>query len=473
LCKLTCLENLPFKPMPHQISTATQVIEDMQGRAILADEVGLGKTIEAGLIIKEMLEQGKIKRVLILTPSSLAPQWCMEMKEKFGLYFYHNRKDHNWTYFDFIVASIDRAKRKEQLDAICEAKFDLLVVDEAHRLKNSATANFQAVKKIDSDFLLLLTATPMQNNLKELYNLIELVDFRVFGSFTNFKEQFVEEDDSSKNMDQLQRVLARVMIRNKKSQIEATLPERIVELIPVKLSPSENDLYEGVNEYIKGEYNRRRLNKVSILSLITLQREICSSSFAARGTLEHMGLLDLAELAAQISQNEKASAVEKILAAGEGKAIIFTEFKATQAYLLSFLEQHGVPALCYNGDMRPWDRVYTRHLFQEQYPVLISTEAGGEGVNLQKANVVINYDLPWNPMRVEQRIGRVHRLGQEKTVKIYNLFAKNTVEEFILALLRKKISLFEEAIGQLEQIVEGYGTDEAGIMDYLHGQKIG
>lgn len=469
---LQCLESLPFEPLPHQIQAAAKVIDEMDGRAILADEVGLGKTIEAGIIVKELLDRQKIKRVLVLAPSSLAPQWCMEMKEKFELYFYHNRRDHNWTYFSFIVASIDRAKRQEQLEAICQAGFDLLIVDEAHRLKNNTTANFKAVQKINPKYLLLLTATPMQNNLKELYNLMELVDPGLFKNPKEFQDRFISGDQTAVNLEQLQQTLAKVMIRNNKKDINLKLPPRLVELLPVNLTPQERILYQGVNNFIRGEYRRRRLGKTSILSLITLQREICSSSFAARNTLGKMGLAELAALADQISENQKARAVADILQRNEGKALIFTEFKATQAYLYHFLSSMGIPVLCYNGDLKAWDRLWTRQLFQQDYPVMISTEAGGEGVNLQKANIVINYDLPWNPMRVEQRIGRVHRLGQQNAVKIYNLFAHDTVEEVILALLRHKISLFEEAIGQLDRIVEGNLQEETGIMDYLHGESV-
>ncbi len=469
---LKCWETLSFQPLSHQIQAAEKVIEQMEGRAILADEVGLGKTIEAGLVIRELLEREKIKRVLILTPSSLAPQWCMEMKEKFDLYFYHNRRDHNWTYFSFIVSSIDRAKRPEQLEGICQAGFDLLVVDEAHRLKNNSTANFKAVQKINAKYLLLLTATPLQNNLKELYNLVELVNPRLFGGLDNFQHRFIKGEQSARNLTTLQQVLTQVMIRNRKADIELQLPPRLVNLVPVDLSPSEKLLYQGVNNYIRGEYRRRRFNKLSILNLITLQREICSSSFAAEDTLRRMGLSDLAELAAQIKENQKAQAVADILSRPGQKAIIFTEFKATQAYLYNFISELGIRSLCYNGDLKAWDRVWARHLFQEEYPVMISTEAGGEGVNLQKANVVVNYDLPWNPMRVEQRIGRVHRLGQVNTVRIYNLFARDTVEEIILDFLRRKISLFEDAVGGLDQIVDGdLDVDaESSILTYLHGE---
>ena len=402
---LKCLENLPFEPLPHQSLAAEKVLGVMDGRAILADEVGLGKTIEAGLIVKELLEQEKIQRVLILTPSSLAPQWCMEMKDKFELYFYHNRRDHNWTYFSFIVASIDRAKRQEQLESICQADFDLLIVDEAHRLKNNSTANFKAVQKINPRYLLLLTATPMQNNLKELYNLVELVRPGLFKDLGEFQARFIAEDEAVTNSDQLQKALSKVMIRNNKRDVKLKLPARKVELMAVSLTPKERLLYQGVNNYIKEEYRRRRMGRSSILSLITLQREICSSSFAARNTLQKMGLNDLAALAEQINENQKAHAVEDILQREQGKTLIFTEFKATQAYLYTFLSELGIPALCYNGDLKPWDRLLRRELFQREYPVMISTEAGGEGVNLQKANIVINYDLPWNPIPYSAPLG--------------------------------------------------------------------
>lgn len=468
---LQCTNSLNFEPLPHQIQTAKRVVDELSGRAILADEVGLGKTIEAGLIVKELLEIGQIKRVLVLTPSSLAPQWCMEMKEKFDLYFYHNRHDHNWKYFDFIVSSIDRAKREEHLNAICQSGFDMLIVDEAHRLKNNTSANFKAVQKVNPRYMLLLTATPLQNNLHELYNLVELIRPDLFGSYDHFQQEFTSGNERVKNLDQLQAKLSEVMVRNHKSEIDLSLPARKVHLVPVQLSATEIQLYNGVNAYIRSEYKRRRLNKLSVLSLLTLQREMCSSSFAARDTLARMGLNDLAELAGNIQFNVKAHAAKEIIKGTDCKVIVFTQFKATQAYLWRYLAEAGINALCYNGDLKPWQRIWIRNTFQADYPVLISTEAGGEGINLQQANVVINYDLPWNPMRVEQRIGRVHRLGQNKDVLIYNLYAENTVEELILKALRRKIGLFQDTIGKLEEIVDCEG--DLGLFDYVNSCAFG
>ncbi|HEX3015591.1 MAG TPA: SNF2-related protein, partial [Desulfobacteria bacterium] len=456
---LISLDELPFVPLQHQISAAKAVIDEMNGRAILADEVGLGKTIEAGLIIRELLARNQVRRVLILTPASLAPQWCMEMKQKFNIYFYHNRKDHNWTYFKFIVASLDRAKRPEQLSEICQAGFDLVVVDEAHRLKNNHTANYRAVQQINAPYLLLLTATPLHNSLKELYNLVELVKPGLFIDFATFQENFMQDDASVTNLEQLQQKLTTVMIRNKKNEVDLNLPKRQVELVPVQQTTAEATLYQAVDEYIRTEYKRRLSDQASILGLITLQREICSSTFAAKRTLEQTGLLDLAALSASVHHNAKAEMAKQIIESATGKVVLFTEFKATQAYLVDYLGEHGIQCLSYNGDLKQGQRIWSRYLFEQEYPVMISTEAGGEGLNLQMANVVINYDLPWNPMRVEQRIGRVHRIGQTHLVKIYNLYSLNTVEEFVLSVLRKKLNLFEETVGALDNVVEGQSNE--------------
>ncbi|MDA8441911.1 MAG: SNF2-related protein [Peptococcaceae bacterium] len=464
MCALSCLESLNFSPLPHQIHTADRVVNQIGGRAILADEVGLGKTIEAGIIVKELIERKQVERVLILTPASLAPQWCMEMRDKFALYFYHNRRDHNWTYFSFIVASIDRAKRSEQLKAISQAGFDLLIVDEAHRLKNCNTANYKAVQQIAAKYLLLLTATPLHNNLKELYNLIELVKPGFSGDYTRFAAEFETEGEHRLNS---------VMIRNLKSELQDKLPPRSVELVPITLTSAERDLYAAVNSYIKWEYRRRRNAKLSVLNLILLQREICSSSFAAQATLAKMGLDELAARAAGVKHNSKADAVYELLQRDNGRTIIFTQFKATQAYLYDFLAHLGVNALCYNGDLKAWQRVWMRDEFQQSSSVLISTEAGGEGINLQGANTVINYDLPWNPMRVEQRIGRVHRLGQTQTVQVYNLYAQDTVEELIVASLREKIAIFNTAVGELDRIIDNELEPAVGLLDYWHGVKVG
>lgn len=465
---------------PHQVETVNKVIEQMNGRAILADEVGLGKTIEAGMILKEYMVRGDVKTCLVLTPASLGFQWWQELTHKFQIDCFNNRKGKGWHYFDVIISSLDKAKRKPHCDHIYERGFDMVIVDEAHRLKNSKTQNWKFVEKIPAKYLLLLTATPIQNDLKELYNLVALLKPNLFGNYSDFKDNYVKDKHSAQNLDDLQDDLSQVMIRNQREEIDLYYTDRKVKLIPLSLTEKEKELYEGISALVKREYKKCISANKSIFHLLTLQREVCSSSFAVSKTLEKMcksesyenikeRLCELYELAISITENQKMKVVEKILDDTDGKAIIFTEYRATQQYICYHLYQRGYQPVIFSGKLRDNQKEWAKRQFMKNGDVLISTEAGGQGINLQFCNTIINYDLPWNPMKVEQRIGRVHRLGQEKDVLIYNLSTKNTIEEKIIHLLDKKINLFESVIGGLDLIVregvdKSFGSD---ILDLL------
>lgn len=224
-------------------------------------------------------------------------------------------------------------------------------------------------------------------------------------------------------------------------------------------------MYDGVTEFVRNAY-RSKLGGTNALALLTLQREVCSSREAAFMTLYNMyqrlpedaperkWILELVDMIKQIETHSKAAKTVELLQQMNDKAIIFTEFRATQNYLQKYLSEHGITSVPFRGGFKRGKKDWMTELFQNRAQVLIATEAGGEGINLQFCNQVINYDLPWNPMRVEQRIGRVHRLGQTRDVYIYNLSTVGTVEEHILRLLYEKIELFEMVIGELEEIVE-------------------
>lgn len=463
--ELQCLQHLPqLEPFPHQLETAKKVIQEMHGRAILADEVGLGKTIEAGLIIKEYMVRGLIKKVLILVPASLVVQWARELNQKFGIPAVAQKKEYMWKQYDIVIASIDTAKREPHRQHVLDQDYDMLIIDEAHKLKNKNTKNYQFIKEIKKKYCLLLTATPIQNDLDELYNLITLLKPGFLGQSSDFQKNYVEGKRQARNSEVLQEELKDVMIRNKRSDGGLSFTKRIVETVSVQLSEEEWKLYEGVTSFVKEQYQGSVFKNP--LALITLQREVCSSRFAAFDTLVHMHnklpedsparqrILELAELVRQIQKNSKAEKTLELIQECQDKVIIFTEYRKTQEYLHHFLAEHGISSVLFRGGFKRNKKDWMTELFQNRTQVLIATEAGGEGINLQFCNRIVNFDLPWNPMRVEQRIGRIHRLGQERDVYIYNLSTANTIEEHILNLLYEKINLFEMVIGELDSIIE-------------------
>lgn len=451
-------------PYPHQLETARRVLFEMGGRAILADEVGLGKTIEAGLIIKECLLRQMARKVLILTPAGLVWQWFRELKEKFNLVFGMQRSEYDWERTDLLIASLDTAKRSPHQEIIHRLHYDILVVDEAHKLKNASTQSYQFVNRIRRKFCLMLTATPVQNDLKELFNLINLLRPGHFGTYRQFRQTFVQDQRMPKETEELKRLLSQVMIRNRRGPGTVQFTARRVHALPVDLSPRERRLYDGVTQFVKQGY-RRGTGFRNLLPLITLQREVCSSPIAAAVTLEKLllstsdpsdraRLQELLTLALEMTTNSKAEMLERLLAdLGDEKVIVFTEYRATQQYLRWRLEKAGFSTLGFDGSLSASRKEWIRELFRRQAQVLVSTEAGGEGINFQFCCHVVNYDLPWNPMRLEQRIGRVHRLGQTRDVSIYNFATRGTVEEDVLYLLYDKINMFEMVLGELDVIL--------------------
>lgn len=466
--ELQCLKTLPsIVPMPHQISTASKVLHEMGGRAILADEVGLGKTIEAALVLKEYMVRGLVKRALILVPASLVLQWVRELNQKFGIPAVAQKKEHTWGY-DVVVASMDTAKRDPHRERVLGTDYDLIIIDEAHKLKNKKTTNYQFATLLRKKYCLLLTATPIQNDLDELYNLITLLKPGQLGGQSEFAANFVVDKRLPKNEDQLQEALSTVMIRNRRGDGGIHFTRRFVKNIPIALSPEEKALYDAVTAFVKERYDESGGDLSSMLSLVTLQREVCSSRDAVFLTLVNLfkktaedsplrpkiwGLVDKIK---SITANTKAEKTMELVKEMNEKVIIFTEYRATQEYLLQFFRNHDMVAVPYRGGMNRGKKDWMMDLFRGRAQVLIATEAGGEGINLQFCHHMINFDLPWNPMRVEQRIGRVHRLGQTEDVRIYNLCTLGTIEEHIVNLLHEKINLFELVIGELDHILERF-----------------
>ncbi|WP_085523383.1 DEAD/DEAH box helicase [Tuberibacillus sp. Marseille-P3662] len=455
---LTAPKHLPnLDLLPHQKETAETVIEQMHGKAILADEVGLGKTIEAGLIMKEYMIRGLAKKILILVPASLVMQWATELQTKFYIPAVPQRKSYVWEQCDVVISSIDTAKKQPHKDIILEQDYDLLIVDEAHKLKNPKTKNYQFVQQIKKKFALLLTATPVQNRLDELFYLVSLLKPGYLGNAEAFSNAYRSGKDEVKNQDKLRALINQVMVRNRRQDTEMDWPKRHVESVEIPFTNEEKQMYNALNHLRNTEFAKG-------FSLITLQREACSSREALYMTLKKMVEADndpqlqeaikpVMEAIQAVETNSKAEKAVELIQQVDSKVIIFTEYRATQLYLMWYLQQHGISSVPFRGGFKRSKKDWMKQLFQNQAQVLIATEAGGEGINLQFCQHIINYDLPWNPMRIEQRIGRIHRLGQEEDVHIYNFATKNTVEEHILQLLYDKINLFENIIGELDEIL--------------------
>ncbi|MDR0266743.1 SNF2-related protein [Paenibacillus sp.] len=471
--ELQCLKHLQgLSPLPHQLDTAHKVLFEMSGRAILADEVGLGKTIEAGMILKEYIIRGLVSKVLILVPASLVLQWVRELNSKFGIPAVAQKKAYSW-HSDIVVASIDTAKRDPHKDFLLEQEYDMLIIDEAHKLKNKKTTNYQFIQKLRKKYCLLLTATPVQNDMTELFNLITLLKPGQLGRQGDFASNFVVGKRQPKNQDQLKDELAKVMIRNRRGEGPVHFTKRYVSNVSLQLSPEEQALYDGVTAFVKDQYKASGGNLSSMLSLVTLQREVCSSRDAVFLTLVNLSkkIPDESPLTAKvwelvtaikaIKANTKAEKTIELIQQMNEKVIVFTEYRATQEYLLQYFQKHGLICVPYRGGMNRGKKDWMMDLFKGRAQVMIATEAGGEGINLQFCHHMINFDLPWNPMRVEQRIGRVHRLGQQNDVKIYNLSTTGTIEEHILHLLHEKINMFEMVIGGLDVILERFEKKES------------
>lgn len=472
--------------LPHQVKAAIKILNHMQGRGILADEVGLGKTIEAGIVMKELIARGKAKSILILTPASLAGQWQSELWDKFGERFVKHDDDdfRGFSKHDKIVASIDTAKSAQHYPDIIARDWDLVIIDEAHYLKNKKTQRYSLADDITARHALMLTATPIQNNLIELYNLINLIRPGLLGTMQNFEEEYIGDAQGRVllHAQRLQKLLQQVLIRNRRHETGLKFPERKVETHRVTASPGEYALHAAVSNFI-------RTYKVffeSHLALMVLEREVASSAPALAKTLDNMSqkvydpevkaaMEALKHQADSIKRNSKVNLIVDIARNTKEKMIVFTQFRETQELLSRRLQQEGVENIKFHGQLTAGRRRKALEEFRGPVQVLVSTDSGSEGLNLQFCHILVNYDLPWNPMRVEQRIGRVHRIGQESSnVIILNLAVKDTIEDYVLEVLYEKIKLFEVAIGEMDLIlsdIDEEGGLEKRILDIILATK--
>jgi SNF2 family DNA or RNA helicase len=492
--RLITLDANTIKELPHQIDVAQRVLRrPMGGRAILADEVGLGKTIEAGIILKELTVRGLARRVLILTPASLVDQWRGELESKFFEPFETPMETADWERVTRAIVSYDRAIQKKHSGEILRHRWDLVIADEAHKVKNHEAARYKFLQQVERNYILLLTATPLQNNLRELYNLVTLLRPGQLGTWQDFRRQHIAKGDTRmpKDPDALKELTAQVMIRTRRSSVAQSLdlPPRKPRHPLVRLSEAEAELYEATAAFLRDlhregfvqpsveeeEENRarrksRRGKGIFQLELIRLCQRLCSSSRALGDSLYRLAEGELVEpefrararkLAAsaqRVAEHGKLVALEQVLTESPERVIVFSEHLPTLELIKERVQELGRTPILFSGGLSPAERTKRLAAFKaDARSVFVATRAGTEGLNLQFCNVLVNYELPWNPMVVEQRIGRIHRIGQTREAHIINFAAQGTVEAQVLLLLDQKIKLFELVVGELDVILGDFG----------------
>lgn len=514
-------------PLPHQLHVLNRVMENNHIRYILADEVGLGKTIEAGMIIKELKARGLVKRILVVCPTGLVTQWAAEMQDKFHEKFnvilpsdfdtIRRLTDNEDVYgqYDQVISPMDSIKpierhagwteervekyNEERIYSIINSGWDLVVIDEAHRVAGSTgeVARYKLGHLLSeaSPYLLLLSATPHNGKTEPFLRLVRLLDEDAFPNAKSIvKEQVAPY---------LIRTEKREAIDNSGNKLFKSRITHLVEMSWDERHTMQKELYKRVTAYVSKTYNKaqrnRKKNMCLIFLLIIMQRMVTSSTAAVRQSLERrleilkaqstkIGSLtedDIATLdiedgveealeAISLDIDEEIAELEDIIsvakqaefqhpdvkieyllntvdeAIGEDqnqKIIIFTEFVATQQYLEHALVSKGYTVAILNGSMSIDERNIALKDFRDRANVFISTDAGGEGLNLQFSNIIINYDLPWNPMKIEQRCGRVDRIGQQRDVHIFNFIIKDTVENRVRQVLEEKLSVIFKEMG--------------------------
>ncbi len=533
--KILSLSNSRTRILAHQVESTHRIVNALKARFLLADEVGLGKTVEAGLVIKELMYRYGYNRILIICPASLVVQWQREMESKFNEAFtLLDRKVLNkngsrkkgaasnpWNAADRAICSLDFIKSDGFRADLKKSRWDAIIFDEAHRLrrdsqKSTLAYNVAEILAENTRALLFLTATPFRGKIEELYFLVRLLDKNLLGPFQSFYNAYCMENA---DLSRLREKLSAVVIRRTKKEVGG-FTKRFASTIRFDLYPEERRLYEETTAYVAEEFNRALAteNRAVGFVMTVFQKLLDSSSFAllmalrnrrnnllsllekqksARALAEESGSIDLESLdadepeevggivsladakteqemkeeirtlehlvsiAESIERNKKGeklkSLLQKLRREGHGKFIIFTQFKTTQEYLRRLLA--GFTVEIFNGSMDKDQKEEAMARFKESAEILICTEAGGEGRNMQFCNILINYDLPWSPLKVEQRIGRVHRFGQQSDVYIYNFSTRDTVAERVLEVLTHKLKLFEESIG-MPDVLLGQIEDE-------------
>jgi SNF2 family DNA or RNA helicase len=457
---LLCLPWCNIQRLEYQIRTALRAIGPLRGRALLSDEVGLGKTVEAGLILKELLFRGMVGRFLILTVPSFVDQWQEELEAKFGLQtattnqpVFKADPEKFWAGERAVIASLHTFKGDRHRALATAQPWDMLIVDEAHYLRNATSQAWKAVNATPRKFLLLLSATPVQNSLEELYHLVTLLLPGQLPPPQEFRRRFIDpkRPHQPKEPEELRRLLGQVMIRNTRANAGIDLPPRRAETVLFEPSADEASFWREWEADLRRSLDHLPASQAQMWGRLLLQAA-GSSPMAWESALEKFP--DAASAArwkgsAPLRQSwARKMALLAPLAKTAPHLVVFSQFLATQAALAEGFRAAGLPTVVLNGQTPAAERQTLADRFRKEGGVLLLTQSGSEGRNLQFCHRLVNVDLPWNPMEIEQRIGRLHRIGQEKPVEIYNLVQANTLQAHLLEILQDKLNLFELVVGE-------------------------
>jgi superfamily II DNA or RNA helicase len=452
----------------YQTETVRKVLKQYRGRVLLADEVGLGKTVEAGMVLKEYMLRGMAERILILTPASLVGQWRDEMAAKFGIECATShdamlRSDPAGFWAQpRVIASIAVARRKDQAETLANLDYDVVVVDEAHHLRDQASASYRLVNRLQKRFLLLLSATPVQNSLLELYNLLTLLQPGIFKTQKEFRSVYMVPGKPREpaNRDRLRDLMRRVMVRNTRALAALRMPRRQASTLRAAPDAAEAACYEDLTALVRETASHR--DGAHRLSLQHLLAAAGSSPAAAAAAIARFAerqpadqrWRDLLTRSRAVATGAKEAALLRLLAQNPAeKKLVFVHHRDSLALLAERLRRQKTPFALFSGDMSGPQKDAAVEAFRDHVPVLLCTESGGEGRNLQFCNTLINFDIPWNPMAIEQRIGRIDRIGQTREVFIFNLVTAGTIEDQVLRILDEKINMFELVVGEVGAIL--------------------
>src|SRR6266566_4538661 len=474
--ELLCLPHLRgIESFWHQVETVRKVLKQFRGRVLLADEVGLGKTIEAGMVLKEYLLRGMVERVLVLVPPSLVGQWREELETKFDIACVttHDpllRNDpHAFWSQKRLIASLAVARRREHAEHLIKRNFDLVIVDEAHHLRERTSQGYKLVDALNKRFLLLLSATPVQNDLIELYNVLTLLKPGIFKTLTEFRSAYMTPGKPRQpaNPARLRELMRGAMIRNTRAVVALRLPRRTAATVRVDGEAAERAAYQDLLDAVRGLAASDRRERQP-LALRHLFGAAGSSPAAAAGAVARFAARHpdarawqtLARRFAGIAHGGKEAALIDLLRRNpDEKKLVFVHYRETLSHLADLLTDVGIAFARFEGSLSGPDKDAAIAEFRDRVPVLLCTQSGGEGRNIQFCNTLINFDVPWNPMAIEQRIGRIDRIGQSREVFVFNLVSRGTLEEQILYLLDEKISMFELVVGEVGAILGGLGEE--------------
>ena len=430
------------------------------GRCLLADDMGLGKTIQ-GIGTAELLrKEYGISKVMIICPTSLKYQWKHEI-EKFsgstvrvieGLP--HKREEQYRGGELYKIVSYHTASNDARI--ISSTFPDLIILDEAQRIKNFLTKTARNIKRIPSTYALILTGTPLENRLEELYSVVQFLDPFVLGPYHEFLERHQIRSETGKitGYRELNRIgdrLSHMMLRRKKSEVLSELPERMDKMLLVPMTEKQLDLHEEFNAVVaKLVHKWRKLgflpekDRQRLLINLNLMRMVCDSSFILDQESRHDTKID-----------ELMSIIQEVISEGDEKLVVFSQWERMTRIVAMELDKQGIGYKYLHGGVPSVKReeLFTGFNNDPGIRIFLSTDAGGTGLNLQSASIMVNLDIPWNPAVLEQRIGRIHRMGQKKKVSVINMVSAGTIEHRMTEVLKFKSSLAEGILDQGEDVI--------------------